>query len=113
MTRRVVIAGGSGFIGQSLASALVDRGYDVVILTRSPAILRDPRVRQVRWDGRTVGDWRTEIDGATAVVNLAGKNVNCRYTRRNLHEIDQSRVDSVRAIADAINESADAPAVWV
>src|SRR5215211_837602 len=97
--RRVVIAGGSGFIGQALARALRERGgYDVVVLARTPR-----RPGDVQWDGRTIADeWLRPIDGAHAVLNLAGKNVNCRYSRRNLSEIDESRLDAVRTMGEAI-----------
>jgi uncharacterized protein (TIGR01777 family) len=127
--KRVVIAGGSGFIGRALAGELVSRGYDVAILTRSPASAAAAtataaaagcgfadaaaRVRDVHWDGKTLGAWTSEIDGAHAVVNLAGKNVNCRYTPRALHEIDQSRVDAVTVMASAINRCANPPRVLV
>ena len=76
---RVVLAGGSGFLGQSLARALTDRGYEVVVLTRSASGVCAAG-RPVPWDGKTLGDWVSAVDGAKAVVNLAGKNVNCRYT---------------------------------
>ncbi|MEX2121146.1 MAG: TIGR01777 family oxidoreductase [Pirellulales bacterium] len=109
---RVVLAAGSGFLGQSLARELTDRGYEVVILTRSANGVPTTG-RAVLWDGKTVGDWVSAVDGAEAVVNLAGKNVNCRYTRKNLREIDESRVDSVRAIAEAVRRSARPPRVWV
>jgi uncharacterized protein len=118
---RIVIAGGSGFVGSALAEALMHRSADesaepqaaeVVILTRTPRHGAHG-VRYVQWDGRTLGDWKIEIDGAKAVINLAGKNVNCRYTRRALTEIDDSRVDSVRIIAEAINGCASQPKVWV
>jgi uncharacterized protein len=112
--RRIVIAGGSGFIGRALARELASRGDDVVILTRTPDVTPvHKRVRHVRWAGRTQGAWAREIDGTDAVVNLAGKNVNCRYTRRNLAEIDGSRVDAVRAVGEAIARAAQPPRVLV
>jgi NAD dependent epimerase/dehydratase family enzyme len=75
---RVVITGGTGFLGQSLLSQSVD----VVVLTRhpQPGLLR----RQVTWDGRSVGEWSEALDGAAAVVNYTGRSVNCRYTDANL-----------------------------
>src|SRR5205814_6042174 len=113
MTRkRIIIAGGSGFIGQALGRALVSRGDDVVILTRSPETYSGPG-RALRWNGRTLNVWAREIDGADAVVNLAGKNVNCRYTRRNLAEVDQSRVSAVRVMGQAIAQAAHPPRVLV
>ena len=111
---RIVLAGGSGFLGQWLGRALVARGNDVIVLTRSPdsGPARDG-VTYVPWDGRTRGDWTSAIDGAQAVVNLAGRSVNCRYTRENRREIVDSRVDSVRAVADAIRLAERPPAVLV
>src|SRR3954462_3874246 len=111
--KRIVIAGGSGFIGSAIAEALAARGDDVVILTRNP---REPRgnIRDVHWNGRTITDtWLRKIDGADAVINLAGKNVNCRYTRRALDEIDRSREDAVRAIGEAMNRCANPPRVLI
>jgi uncharacterized protein (TIGR01777 family) len=104
----VVIAGGSGFIGRALAGELANRGYEVVILTRSPA-----GDNEVQWDGRTIDEWVRQLDGTGAIVNLAGKNVNCRYTRKNLAEIDESRENSVRVIGQAISRCSRPPKVWV
>ena len=66
---RVVIAGGSGFIGRALATHFVGKGHDVVVLTRSAGAPRDG-VREASWDGRTPGPWVKELDGAAAVINL-------------------------------------------
>lgn len=111
--KRIVIAGGSGFIGRAIACARAARGDDVVILTRCPRSLRGS-IRDVAWDGRTITDaWLREIDGADAVINLAGKNVNCRYTRRALDEIDRSRESAVRAMGEAVNRSANPPPVLI
>ena len=109
---RIVIAGGSGFIGGHLARRFRARGVDVVILTRT-AKARTDGVREVAWDGRTVGAWARELDGAAALVNLTGKSVNCRHTPANKHEIILSRVDSVRVIAGAIAASTVPVPVWV
>jgi uncharacterized protein len=111
--RRIVIAGGSGFIGRALAARLTARGDEVVILSRSPQRRSHTGVREVHWDGQAPGPWTSEIDGAHAVVNLTGKNVNCRYTQRNLAEIDTSRENSVRVIAAAMNGSSERPRVLV
>src|SRR3954467_14240699 len=101
-SRRIILAGGSGFIGRAVAEALVKRGDDVVILTRSAASYHGAG-RAVPWDAKNVAEeWAREVDGADAVINLAGKNVNCRYTPAALAEIDESRVDAVRAMGEAI-----------
>ncbi len=109
---RVILAGGSGFLGAALADSLAADGCDVVILTRRPDAYAGPG-RAVGWDGRTVGDWALELNGAAAVVNLAGKNVDCRFTAVTRREILESRVDSVNALASAITPCARPPAVRV
>ncbi|HSJ00813.1 MAG TPA: TIGR01777 family oxidoreductase [Verrucomicrobium sp.] len=110
---KIIIAGGSGFLGRSLARTLNAQEYEVVILSRTP-LPEDVPARWVKWDGKTVApEWACELEGARAVVNLTGKNVNCRYTEAARKEIDESRVDSVWAVAAAINACEKAPAVWV
>lgn len=109
---RIVIAGGSGFLGRAIASELVDAGYEVVVLTRGAERMTG-RVRFVHWDGKTLGPWAGLLDGATAVINLAGRSVNCRYNAADRREIVESRVDSVRAIGGAIERCAVPPKVWI
>ena len=112
--KRVVLAGGSGFLGRALAKGLLERDYEVVVLTRE---LRerdeDDEVREVEWDGEHIGEWIKCLEGAETVVNLAGRNINCRHTPENLREITESRVNSVRAIAAAICHVKRPPRVWV
>jgi len=110
--QRVVLAGGSGFLGTRLAEELTARNYDVVILTRKPRQSSGP-VRERPWDGQTLAEWATELDGATAVVNLAGRSVNCRYTPENRRDINESRVQSTNVIGAAIARCALPPPVWV
>ena len=69
--------------------------------------------RCVAWDGRTVGEWAREIDGADAVINLAGRNVNCRYNAANRRAMMDSRVESTRALGEAIAAAAKPPRVWL
>jgi len=109
---RVVLAGGSGFLGRALAGAFARAGYEPVVLTRRVR-KRGARVRQVEWDGRTVGPWARELEGAAAVVNLAGRSVDCRHTPKHRREIVESRVHSVEALGRAIRSCGEPPAVLV
>jgi uncharacterized protein len=111
MKQRVVIAGGSGFIGGHLSARLISAGYDVVVLSRNKK--STGAVRSVEWDGKTSGPWAGEIHGAFAVINLAGKSINCRHTNNNRREIIRSRVDSVRALGEAISRAQAPPSVFV
>ena len=112
MRNRIVLAGGSGFIGRLLTNNLVSGNNDIVVLTRSPGP-PGQSIRQVRWDGRTLGEWARELDGARALVNLAGRSVNCRYNARNRREILESRVDSTRVLGEAIARCNKPPPIWL
>ncbi|WP_460937922.1 epimerase [Phycicoccus ginsengisoli] len=109
---KVVIPGGTGQVGGILRRALVARGDEVVVLSRHPGEL-EPGVRHLGWDGRSLGEWAAEVDGADAVVNLAGRTVSCRYTSENLKQMMDSRVDSTRVVGAAIAQSARPPGVWL
>lgn len=110
--QRIVIAGGSGFIGTALAQEFSRRGYAVIVLTRSPRARADG-ICEMAWDAKHPGDWAAQLDGAAAVINLTGKNINCPHTPENLRAITASRVDSTNAIAAASAQAARPPRVWV
>jgi uncharacterized protein (TIGR01777 family) len=110
--KRIVIAGGSGFIGTALAKELIARDYEVIVLTRSPSE-RGDGIREEEWDGEHLGEWIKFLDGAVAIINLTGKNINCPHTAGNLRAITESRVTSVNAIAAAILHVKTPPQVWV
>ncbi len=110
--RKLVIAGGSGFLGRLLVDWFARAGCDVVVLTRRWATAVGP-ARAVVWDGRTLGAWEGELDGSTALINLAGLSVNCRYHARNRHAILASRVDSTRILGRAIRSCENPPKVWL
>lgn len=109
---RIVIPGGTGQVGSILRRWYVAGGHDVVVLGRHPAD-PGPGVRHRTWDGRTLGDWVEELDGADVVVNLAGRSVSCRYTEENLRQMMDSRVDSARVVGRALAQVARPPAVWL
>lgn len=112
MNPRIILAGGSGFLGQALSTRFRKNGRDVVVLTRAPKPRADG-VREVAWDGATLGPWTGELDGAEAVVNLTGRSVDCRYTPENRRVILESRVNSTRVIGEAIARAAKPPRVWL
>jgi uncharacterized protein (TIGR01777 family) len=107
---KMVLAGGSGQVGQILARSFVADGHDVVVLSRG---LIDAPWKIVRWDAETVGDWVSELENADVIINLAGRSVNCRYTAANRSEIMNSRVRSTRAVGRAIAQASKPPRVWL
>lgn len=110
--KKVVIAGGSGFLGISLANHLAELGCLPVILTRGNGKVDGPW-QYVTWDGRTLGDWTAELDGADGLVNLAGRTVDCIKNPDHQDEILRSRVESTRVLGKAMRSVSNPPDVWV
>ncbi|MCX5660597.1 MAG: TIGR01777 family oxidoreductase [Planctomycetota bacterium] len=111
---KIVIPGGSGHIGTVLARDLHAAGHDVAVLSRSAkAAAGTTAVRNVAWDGRTLGPWAGEFDGADVVINLAGRSVNCRYGPANRRAIMDSRTESTRVIGQAIAAAKRPPRLWL
>jgi uncharacterized protein (TIGR01777 family) len=113
---KVVIAGGTGFLGRPLTARLVSEGHNVVILTRGAA--SPPGARAVVWSpGDNVdqrGGWAAEIDGAHAIVNLAGESIaGKRWSPSHKKQILDSRIRATRGLVAAISRASKPPAVLV
>lgn len=108
---KVVIAGGSGFVGTALIQALLDRGDRVVLLTRRAAKggRWGGQVETREWDGRSDGPWTKALDGADAVLNFSGESVLSRWTPARKLALTRSRVDSTRALVAAMAKAASRP----
>jgi uncharacterized protein (TIGR01777 family) len=107
-----VIAGGSGFLGVSLATHLASEGWSVVILSRKPPVIDGPW-RHQRWDARSLGEWSRTLDGASGLINLVGRSVDCIKTPDHLDEILRSRVEATRVLGLAVRSIEKPPPVWV
>ena len=112
MKPRIVLAGGSGFIGQSLSPPLVSKNYEIVVLTRGKSN-HHGRIREAHWDGKKLGEWTQFVNGALGLVNLTGRSINTRHTPEHRREIIDSRVDSVRILGEAIGRCVQPPKVFV
>ncbi|HEX2627818.1 MAG TPA: NAD-dependent epimerase/dehydratase family protein, partial [Chitinophagaceae bacterium] len=123
--KKIIIAGGTGFIGQEMIKYF-GKENSIVILTRQLPDARNNRnaydsltekdlqhVRYIKWDGKTLDAWSKALDNADLLINLAGKTVNCRYTEKNKKEILDSRVNAVKVLGEAIRQCTVAPAVWI
>jgi uncharacterized protein (TIGR01777 family) len=109
--RSIVIIGASGFLGRATAEHFLVRGASVHLISR-----RDPGLEGATfsaWDGETLGAWVNQLNGATAVINFAGRSVNCRYHRRHREEILQSRVRTTQLLGEAIQRCVLPPRVWL
>ena len=112
MGKKIVIAGGSGFLGVSMATEFSRVGAKVTTLARSkPTVAGD--WTNLFWDGRTIGDWIHSIEGSDAIVNLAGRTVNCIKTPDHQDEILRSRIESTRVLGQAMRLVKSPPPVWV
>jgi len=112
MKTKIILVGGSGFLGSVLAAFFAAKGIEVVILTRSPKARADT-IREVGWDGTRLGDWTQELEGARALINLAGISVNCRYHARNRKLMLDSRLNSTRVLGEAVARCAHPPSAWL
>src|SRR5690242_8474611 len=114
---KVVLAGGTGLLGRPLAQALTARGHDVVVLSRAPARLAHGRAVQWTPDGGPIGahePWAREIDGAAAIVNLAGETIGAgRWTPRRKRALRDSRILSTRRLVAAVRLASQRPAAFV
>ena len=109
--KKIVIAAANGFIGRHLIKHF-SKTHEVVGLVRRPMNSND-KVRYVLWDGKSLDEWQSELEGAEAVINLAGKTVNCRHTEENKKLILKSRIESTQAIGQAIDLCKNKPLSWV
>lgn len=111
MYTKIIIAGGNGFIGNFLKEHFRTKTKALIILSRGEA-RKEGNVSYLPWDGKTLGAWKDELEGAEMLINLAGKSVNCRYTEKNKQEIFDSRTYSTLVLGEAVKQLQHPPAVW-
>ena len=111
-TTKIVIAGGTGFLGSCLKDHYAGALTQLVILTRGKS-RTEGNVSYVQWDGKSRGRWCEEIEGADVLINLNGRSVDCRYTKKNMDMIYASRLDATCALGVAILRCARPPRLWI
>jgi uncharacterized protein (TIGR01777 family) len=112
MEKKVIITGGTGFLGTNCARYLFINGFKPILIARNEP-KEDTGFEFRRWDGRTAGDWAKSLEDAVAIINLAGRSVDCIKTPENCDQILRSRVESTRAIGLALRQVQNPPPVWV
>jgi len=109
--KKIVIAGGSGFIGHALCDEW-GKHNQIIVLSRQKNY-KHPLAEAVYWDGQTLGIWQQQLEDCDLLVNLAGKSVNCRYTPANKKAIFDSRTDAVTVLGAAIQACQNPPKVFI
>ena len=109
---KIIIAGGSGFLGQLLSKSLIDQGHEVVVLSRNQnsSLICS---RSVFWDAKRIDIWVEELNGADVLINLTGKSIDCRHTKKNREEILQSRLLSTQVLREALASVNQPPSLWL
>ncbi|MBA4854054.1 TIGR01777 family oxidoreductase [Emticicia sp. BO119] len=105
---KIVIAGGTGFLGKALQKYFLEKSNEIFILTRNP---KEPK--EIYWDAVNIGDWIETLERADVLINLTGKCVDCRYTEENKRAILESRVKSTEVLQKAINLCKNPPEIWL
>jgi uncharacterized protein len=103
MKKKIVLAGGTGFVGKYLKEKYIALGYEVIIISRGE--------KNTNWNNRSaiIG----ALENATMLINLAGKSVDCRYNEKNKKEIYDSRIDTTVALGEAILKCKNPPPLWI
>lgn len=109
---KIVLAGGNGYLGHVLAKHFSPITDKIIILSRKAQPAKG-NIKTIVWDGKTVGDWTKALENADLLVNLCGKNVNCRYTTKNREEIIQSRLQPTALLGTMIKEMEAPPNLWI
>lgn len=110
--KKIVLAGGNGYLGRVLTRYYQPVTEEIIILSRNNAGINE-NVKTIHWDAKTSGTWEKCLEGADLLINLCGKNVNCRYTAKNRTEIIDSRIIPTRLLGKAIEKSEIPPKLWI
>ncbi|MXV17101.1 TIGR01777 family oxidoreductase [Hufsiella ginkgonis] len=110
--QKIVLAGGNGYLGGILAGYYCSLAEEVIVLSRKPAS-DQLNVKTLLWDGKSTGTWAACLENADLLVNLCGKNVNCRYTGKNKEEIFASRLLPTRLLGEEIGKMTNPPKLWI
>lgn len=108
----MVIAGGTGFLGRSLVEVFQKKNWDITILTRGVSQTKND-IKFVHWDATSVGEWKSCLEEVDVLINLNGKSVDCRYTKKNKALIYSTRLDATHALGKAILQCSSPPKVWM
>lgn len=109
--KKIIITAANGFLGEKLVQSL-SKNYEVIGIVRNPKKTKLP-CQLLQWNGKSFSGWEKELENAFAVINLAGRSVDCRYNEKNKKEIYSSRLNSTSIIGQAIQKCKNPPKIWL
>jgi hypothetical protein len=109
---KIVIAGGTGFLGKGLIDHFATGATQLVVLTRGASRV-SAQAKYIHWDAKTLGPWADALEDASVLINLNGKSVDCRYTPHNKKTIYSSRLDATAVLGRAIQLTNRPPKLWI
>lgn len=108
MKKKLIIAGGTGFLGAALEKFFSDKKWQVLILTRTPRA-----INHIHWDGKNSGPWAAELERAELLINLCGRSVDCRYNPKNKKDILDSRITPTRLLNCELSKLKHPPKIFL
>ena len=110
--KKLIIAAGTGFLGQVLVNHFKDSFDEIVILTRGKSESKN-NIKFVNWNAKSFSGWEKELENTDVLINLAGKSVDCRYNEKNKQEIYTSRIESTKILNEAVLQCENPPKHWL
>jgi len=111
MKKKIILAGGSGFIGSYLSKRFLEKGHQVVVFSREKSKTEN-NISYVNWDGKNLSNWKNELENSFLLINLCGKTVAVRHNTKNKKEILYSRTESTKVLNQAVSECENPPKYW-
>lgn len=111
--KKIVLAGGSGQLGELLVRAFAKKDIHCVILTRQSTPTTDPAICYVYWDGAHIGDWKEHLEDADVLINLSGKSIQCRFNKENKRQLASSRIIPTKLLGQALQGLKNPPRLWI
>jgi len=99
LIQKMVLHGGTGQIGKAIINFYRDKVQEIIVFTRGES-RKENNIHFLNWDGKVLLQYKELLEDTDVIINLVGKNVNCRYTEANKKEIFDSRTDSIKALSE-------------
>jgi uncharacterized protein (TIGR01777 family) len=110
---KIVIAGGTGYLGQLLSTHFLKDGKNEVFILSRKERWNQSDLYYLKWDGKSIGNWKQFLENTDVLINLTGKSVDCRYTQKNKDKIYASRIESTHVLCQVVQQLKHPPKVFI